>query len=72
MSSKDQLLALGFEVTHSTVCSAVLWGKWFVGVKHPISNRQIAGYGADEEAAFADALKTASVAPVQNTSTNRH
>jgi len=72
MSSKDQLIALGFEITHSTACPVVSWGKWFVGVKHS-NGRQIAGYGLDEEAAFAEALGRASVEPVsQNSSTNRH
>ncbi len=57
MSSKDQLLALGFEVTHSTACQVKAWGKWFVGLKHGDS-RAVAGYGDDEETAFADALTT--------------
>lgn len=59
MSSKDQLLALGFEVTFSSACQVKAWGKWFVGLKQG-SGRAVAGYGDDEETAFADALKTAS------------
>jgi len=62
MSSKDQLLALGFEVTHSTACTVKAWGLWFVGVKHA-NGRQVAGYGDDEEAAFAYALATVNKPP---------
>ncbi len=57
MSSKDQLIALGFEVTHSSPCPVAAWGKWFVGLKME-TRRAVAGYGDDEEAAFADALAT--------------
>ncbi len=71
MASRDELVALGFEVSHSTACPVVAWGKWFVGVKHS-NGRQIAGYGADEEAAFADALATATKPVVENSSTNKH
>lgn len=67
MASKDELLALGFEVAHSSPCQAKAWGKWFVGVKLS-TGRYVAGYGENEEAAFADALATATkpadVAPV--------
>lgn len=57
MASRDELVALGFEVTHSTASQVKAWGAWFVGAKHS-NGRQVAGYGADEEAAFADALAT--------------
>lgn len=57
MSSKESLVALGFEITHSTACPVVSWGKWFVGAKKA-DGRSVAGYGADEEAAFLDALTT--------------
>jgi hypothetical protein len=71
MTSKEELISLGFEISHSTASQVKSWGAWFVGLKHP-NGRQIAGYGSDEEAAFADALKTATTIVVQNTSTNRH
>jgi len=58
MSSKDELITLGFEVSHSTASQVKSWGAWFVGLKHP-GGRIVAGYGADEEAAFTDALNTA-------------
>ncbi len=62
MSSKDQLLALGFEVTHSSACQVVAWGKWFVGLKKG-TGHSVAGYGDDEEAAFAYALATVNKPP---------
>lgn len=71
MASKDELLALGFEVAHSSPCQAKVWGKWFVGVKLS-TGRYVAGYGEDEEAAFTDALATATKVVVENSSTNRH
>lgn len=71
MSSKDELINLGFEVSHSTASPVKSWGQWFVGLKHP-NGRQIAGYGTDEETAFADALATATKVVVENTSTNKH
>lgn len=57
MSSKDQLIALGFNVTFSSACQVVAWGKWFVGLKMG-TGRAVHGYGDDEESAFADALIT--------------
>jgi hypothetical protein len=71
MASKDELIALGFEIQHSTASPVVSWGKWFVGLRHA-TGRIVAGYGADEETAFADALNTATTVKVENNSTNRH
>jgi hypothetical protein len=71
MASKEELVALGFEVQHSTASPVVSWGKWFVGVRHS-NGRIVAGYGADEESAFADALKTVTTVKVEPVSPNKH
>lgn len=72
MASKDALLALGFEVTFSQACEVKAWGKWFVGLEMG-TGRAVNGYGDDEEAAFADALATATKpVVVENSSANRH
>ena len=72
MASKDELVALGFEVQHSSPYpGSNRWGTWFVGLRLS-TGRVVNGYGTDEETAFADALTTATAVKVENSSINKH